>query len=208
MVPMRDGIKLATDVYLPAVVPGKQQERLPVILSRIPYNKDVAKRAGNYFASHGYAFVAQDTRGRYGSEGVWKFLTDDGVDGKDCAAWIGKQPWSNGRIGMLGTSYVGGTQHTMALADVPELATVIPVDAASNMGRQGMRNAGAFEMRFWNWIMLKAGWAVCSKKIRPWPRNSKRWLRTAPPTCRNCLCAVGRLLCVSLPSMRTGWWRR
>lgn len=157
MVPMRDGIKLATDVYLPAVVPGKQQERLPVILSRIPYNKDVAKRAGNYFASHGYAFVAQDTRGRYGSEGVWKFLTDDGVDGKDCAAWIGKQPWSNGRIGMLGTSYVGGTQHTMALADVPELATVIPVDAASNMGRQGMRNAGAFEMRFWNWIMLKAG---------------------------------------------------
>ncbi|WP_265592970.1 CocE/NonD family hydrolase [Verrucomicrobium sp. BvORR034] len=157
MVPMRDGIKLATDVYLPAVASGQQQERLPVILSRIPYNKDGAKKAGNYFASHGYAFVAQDTRGRYGSEGVWKFLTDDGVDGKDCAAWIGKQPWSNGHIGMIGTSYVGGTQHTMALADVPELATVIPVDAASNMGRQSMRNAGAFEMRFWNWIMLNAG---------------------------------------------------
>lgn len=157
MVPMRDGVKLATDVYLPAVAPGQQQERLPVILTRIPYDKMGAKKAGMYFAAHGYAFVAQDTRGRYGSEGVWRFLTDDGADGKDCAAWIGKQPWSNGRIGMIGTSYVGGTQHTMALADVPELATVIPVDAASNMGRQSMRNAGAFEMRFWNWILLNAG---------------------------------------------------
>lgn len=153
MVAMRDGVKLATDIYLPAGHAGK----LPVILSRIPYNKDGAKSFGEYFAAHGYAFVAQDTRGRYGSEGVWRFLNDDGRDGKDCAAWIGAQPWSNGKIGMVGTSYVGGTQHAMALEDVPELATVIPVDAASNMGRQSMRNAGAFEMRFWNWILLNAG---------------------------------------------------
>jgi putative CocE/NonD family hydrolase len=84
-------------------------------------------------------------------------MTDDGPDGVDCAAWIGRQPWSNGKIGMIGTSYVGGTQHAMALARAPELATVIPVDAMSNLGRQSMRNAGAFEMRFWNWIMLNAG---------------------------------------------------
>lgn len=152
-VAMRDGVKLATDVYLPA----GNAEKLPVILTRTPYNKDGAKSFGEYFASNGYVFVAQDTRGRYASEGVWHWLTDDGGDGADCAAWIAAQPWSDGKIGMVGTSYVGGTQHAMALEKVPQLTTVIPVDAVSNMGRQSMRNAGAFEMRFWNWIMLNAG---------------------------------------------------
>ena len=153
MVAMRDGVKLATDVYLPVGNTAK----LPVILTRLPYNKDGAKSFGEYFAAHGYAFVAQDTRGRYASQGVWHWMTDDGMDGAACAAWISAQPWSNGKIGMVGTSYVGGTQHAMALEKVPQLTTVIPVDAVSNMGRQSMRNAGAFEMRFWNWIMLNAG---------------------------------------------------
>lgn len=155
-VAMRDGIHLATDVYLPArdgqVLPGRH----PVILTRLPYNKDGAKRFGEYFAKNGYAFVAQDCRGRYKSEGVWHWMSDDGPDGVDCAAWIGQQPWSNGKIGMVGTSYVGGTQHAMALAGAPELATIIPVDAVSNCGVQSVRNAGAFEMRFWNWILLNA----------------------------------------------------
>ncbi len=157
MVPMRDGARLATDVYRPAVDGKPSDERLPVILTRTPYNKSGASAAAEYFATHGYVFVAQDTRGRYGSEGVWHMLTDDGPDGVDCAAWIGKQPWSNARIGMIGTSYVGGTQHALALAGAPELKTVIPVDAMSNLGRQSMRNAGAFEMRFWNWIFMNAG---------------------------------------------------
>jgi len=153
MVSMRDGVKLATDIYLPAKFEG----RLPVILTRIPYNKNGAKSQGQYFARKGYAFVAQDCRGRYNSEGVWHWMTDDAPDGVDCAAWIEQQPWSNGKIGMIGTSYVGGTQHAMAMAKTPQLVTVIPVDAVANPGRQSMRNAGAFEMRFWNWIMLNAG---------------------------------------------------
>jgi uncharacterized protein len=153
MVAMRDGVKLATDVYRPA----GDGEKLPVILARTPYNKDGMKSYGNYFAAHGYAFAVQDTRGRYASQGVWHWLTDDGRDGTDCAAWIAAQPWANGKIGMVGTSYYGGTQHAMALEKVPQLTTVIPVDAVSNMGRQSVRNAGAFEMRFWNWIMLNAG---------------------------------------------------
>lgn len=157
MVALRDGTKLATDIYLPARDGQPVGGKLPVILTRTPYNKSGAKSYGQYFAKHGYAFVAQDTRGRYGSEGVWHWLTDDGLDGADCTAWIAQQPWSNGKIGMVGTSYVGGTQHAMAMEKVPQLVTVIPVDAVSNMGRQSMRNAGAFEMRFWNWIMLNAG---------------------------------------------------
>ncbi len=144
MVPMRDGVQLSTDVYRPAVDGQATSERLPVILTRTPYNKSGASDAGEYFATHGYVFVSQDTRGRYGSEGVWHMLTDDGRDGVDCAAWIGKQPWSSGKIGMIGTSYVGGTQHALALEHAPEVKTVIPADAMSNLGRQSMRNAGAY----------------------------------------------------------------
>ena len=157
MVPMRDGVHLATDIYRPASDGKPLDKPLPVILTRTPYNKRGAQSAARYFATNGYVFVAQDTRGRYQSEGVWHMLTDDGPDGVDCAAWIGKQPWSDGKIGMIGTSYVGGTQHALALAGAPELKTVIPVDAMSNLGRQSLRNAGAFEMRFWNWIFLNGG---------------------------------------------------
>jgi uncharacterized protein len=156
MVAMRDGVKLATDVYFPAKEGVRLEGRFPVILTRTPYNKTGGKKQGEYFARQGYVFVAQDCRGRYESEGVWHWMTDDGVDGVDCAAWIGQQPWSDGKIGMIGTSYVGGTQHAMALAGAKELTTVIPVDAVSNCGVQSMRNAGAFELRFWNWIMLNA----------------------------------------------------
>ncbi len=157
MVAMRDGVRLATDIYRPLKAGQVVTEPLPVILTRLPYNKQGCKAMGAYYATHGYVFVAQDTRGRYNSEGIWHMLTDDGPDGVDCCAWLGKQPWCNGKVGMIGTSYVGGTQHAMALAGAPELQTVIPVDAMSNLGRQSLRNAGAFELRFWNWIFLNAG---------------------------------------------------
>ena len=154
MAAMRDGVRLATDVYLPAKDGKPIEGKLPTILERRPYNKEGCGGSGRYYAARGYAFVGQDTRGRYKSEGVWHMLTDDGPDGADTAAWIGRQPWSNGKIGMIGTSYVGGTQHAMAMEKPPELVTVIPVDAMSNLGYQSMRNAGAFELRFWNWIMF------------------------------------------------------
>jgi putative CocE/NonD family hydrolase len=157
MVAMRDGVRLATDVYHPAKGGARLDGPFHVILTRTPYNKGGAKRHGEYFARNGYVFVAQDCRGRYGSEGIWHWMSDDGKDGADCAAWIGEQPWFAGKIGMIGTSYVGGTQHALALEGAKELATVIPVDAVSNCGVQSMRNAGAFELRFWNWIMLNAG---------------------------------------------------
>jgi len=158
MVPMRDGVRLATDVYRPTSEGKLLDDRRPVVLIRTPYNKGDGKSGdGKYFASHGYVVVVQDTRGRYHSEGVWHWMTDDEPDGFDCAQWVVDQPWADGRIGMMGGSYVGGTQHALAMSGSPHLTTIIPVDAVSNMGRQSMRNAGAFEMRFWNWIMLNAG---------------------------------------------------
>jgi uncharacterized protein len=166
MVPMRDGVRLASDVYLPRLDDGEPRD-VPTLLTRTPYSKDANSAAppagqlarpsmadfGHYFAARGYAVVVQDVRGRYKSEGVWHMLTDDADDGIDTCAWIGQQPWSDERVGMFGTSYPGGLQHIVALARAPELKTVIPVDAVSNMGRRGMRYAGAFELRFWNWVM-------------------------------------------------------
>jgi hypothetical protein len=153
MVTMRDGVKLATDVYCPAkdgrVIDGK----FPAILERTPYNKDGSAGWARLFASHGYVAVAQDVRGRYGSEGRWVPLRDDVADGYDTAKWIGGQPWSDGGIGTVGTSYPGGTQHALAISNPPYLKTMIPVDAMSNFGRYGVRHNGAFELRWFNWVL-------------------------------------------------------
>ncbi len=134
MVPMRDGVRLATDIYLPTRDGAVVADRLPTILERTPYNKTGSEREGRYFAEHGYAFVSQDVRGRYRSDGVWRMTNDDGRDGADLCDWVGRQPWSNGSIGTMGTSYVGGTQHAIALEKAPNLKTAIPVDAMSNYG--------------------------------------------------------------------------
>lgn len=187
MVSMRDGVRLATDIYRPARDGKPVAEKLPVILTRTPYNKAGDKTTAKFFASHGYVYVAQDTRGRYQSEGVWHWLTDDGPDGADAAEWISKQPWSNGKIGMLGTSYVGGTQHALALAGSPYLKTVIPVDAVCNMGYASMRNGGAFEMRFWNWIFMNAARgsnaskdASTSEPLKVLSENRRQYLELLP----------------------------
>lgn len=156
-VPMRDGVSLATDIYLPPRVGQAPDQRWPTILMRTPYDKQGSKADGEFYARHGYVFVVQDTRGRYASDGVWHMLTDDGRDGFDTCGWIGRQSWSNGKLGTIGTSYVGGTQHALAMERPPQLVTSIPVDAMSNLGYQGMRNGGAFELRFWNWIFSIAG---------------------------------------------------
>jgi hypothetical protein len=152
MVPMRDGVLLATDIYFPAKDGARREGKFPAILERTPYNKDASLGYLLSFVTHGYVVVVQDTRGRYASEGVWHMMTDDVNDGYDTAQWLVNQPWSDGAFGMIGTSYVGGTQHAMAESNPPGLKVLMPVDAVSNAGYFGMRNGGAFELRFFNWI--------------------------------------------------------
>ncbi len=153
MVSMRDGVMLATDVYRPARNGTPIDGKLPVILMRTPYNKVLRGTGpGQYFAARGYVVVVQDVRGRYKSQGHWRPLTDDANDGFDTAQWIGRQPWSDGGIGTIGTSYEGGTQHALALSNAPFLKTMIPLFAMSNYGQYGVRHNGAFELRFFNWI--------------------------------------------------------
>lgn len=157
MVPMRDGVKLATDIYFPARDGKPVEGKFPVIMERTPYGKATAHGWANYFVSRGYIGVAQDTRGRFESEGVWRGLIDDPNDGHDTAVWLGKQPWFAGAIGTVGTSYPGGTQHALALGNAPYLKAMIPSCAVSNQGEYGMRHDGAWEMRFFNWIFNIAG---------------------------------------------------
>jgi hypothetical protein len=154
MVPMRDGARLSTDIYFPArdgiAAPGK----FPVIIERTPYGAHNIESWASYFVPRGYIAIGQNVRGRYGSEGRWFPHRDDVNDGYDMAKWIGQQSWSSGKIGSVGTSYPGGTQHAMAMSNPPHLAAMIPVDSMSNAGRYGVRHNGAFELRFFNWIFM------------------------------------------------------
>jgi putative CocE/NonD family hydrolase len=153
MIPMRDGVKLAADIYRPALDGKPLEGKFPALLTRTPYNKgDGTSAEGLYYAARGYVVVANDTRGRYKSEGVWRMMVDDPRDGFDVVEWIAAQSWSNGKVGTYGTSYPGGTQHALAAMNPPHLTTMVPVDALSNTGIAGMRHGGAFELRFANWI--------------------------------------------------------
>jgi putative CocE/NonD family hydrolase len=153
----RDGTKLAADVYLPAKNGAAVAGRHPTLLCRTPYDKAREAETARWFAARGYAVVVNDCRGRFGSEGRWRMLLDDPADGADVMKWIAEQPWSTGKVGTLGTSYVGGTQHALACADPPGLACMIPVDSVSNAGVAGIRHGGAFELRFFNWAFLHGG---------------------------------------------------
>ena len=101
-VPVSDGVHLATDVYLPDG-PGP----FPVLFTRTPYHRAGAGGTAQSYCNRGYAYVVQDARGRYDSEGMFHPLVDEARDGHDALDWIANQRWCNGRIGMVGRSYLG-----------------------------------------------------------------------------------------------------
>ena len=121
---MSDGVKLATDIYLPA-----QGEKWPCILMRSPYNKNNSKGDGEKFTKMGYAVVIQDTRGKFESEGKFYPFKHDRKDGLATIDWIKSQKWFGGKIAGWGGSYVGYTQ--WAIAD--QLDAFVPVVTSANM---------------------------------------------------------------------------
>jgi putative CocE/NonD family hydrolase len=149
---MRDGVRLATNVYRPAENGKVVEGKFPVILERTPYGKDNDVYYANHWVTQGYVVILQDVRGRFNSEGVWRFFRDDMNDGYDTAKWIDSQPWCSCAIGTVGGSYPGGTQHALALSNPPALKAMIPAYATSDPGRVGLRHNGAFELRWLNWI--------------------------------------------------------
>jgi putative CocE/NonD family hydrolase len=150
MIPMRDGVKLAADVWLPEA-PG----RYPVLLARTPYLKTGLRLSqwAQYFASRGYVFAIQDTRGRGDSEGTFDAFFGEGKDGYDTIEWLAAQPWSNGRVGMLGPSYLGTAQWLAARERPPHLACIAPTAAAGRWFEELPYMGGAFsELTALSWV--------------------------------------------------------
>ena len=174
MVPMRDGVRLATDIYRPKDLDGA----LPTVLIRTPYNKGAnpnGDASAMFFASHGYAVAVQDVRGKFASEGQFRVYEGDTTDWTDAFNWIGTQPWSTGKIGTYGCSYLGEGQIVAAQQRHPNHIAAIAQAAGGNLGRVGRRRqfwgsveGGAFS------ISINFGWmpvyASIDKGARPMPK--------------------------------------
>src|ERR1700730_12438694 len=141
----RDGVKLYADIYRP-----KAEGKFPVILMRTPYDKAAswAVSPAYQIVTHGYVVVVQDVRGRYTSEGEWYPFRHELDDGYDAVEWVAALPYSNGKVGMMGGSYVGATQMLAAIAHPPHLAGICPVVTASNYHNVWTYQRGAFEQCF------------------------------------------------------------
>jgi uncharacterized protein len=122
-IPMRDGVHLAADLFLP-----HGGGRWPTVLVRTPYNRKLPVMTGyRFFTRRGYAVVIQDVRGRYASQGVFGGTAQEGPDGNDTINWIAEQSWSNGRVAMVGSSYSGLVQWWAAIQDNPHLMAISPM---------------------------------------------------------------------------------
>ena len=141
-VPMDDGTLLSTDIYLPDA-----DGSYPTLLMRTPYN-NYDPSTGYFFAEHGYAVVLQDVRGKCDSDGLFYPLVNEAKDGYTTQTWCAAQPWSNGKIGTLGSSYVGATQWLPSSLANENLVCLFPYVAASNYYRHWFYNNGAFALSF------------------------------------------------------------
>ena len=194
MVPMRDGVRLATDVHLPtrSAEGAPLEGPWPVILERTPYGRNRPSRSerslaepdeaksraevARIFAERGYVVIYQDVRGRYDSEGVYQKYLDDAPDGYDSCAWILEQPWCDGRIGTKGLSYAAHTQGALASAGAPGVAAMFldsggsptPIRAAS--GRAVRSSSSRPRGRTGTRSSVPRSW-----RIR---RRSRRWRRS------------------------------
>ena len=188
-VEMRDGEKLIADVYRPARSGEPVEGRFPVILIRTSYNKDNAQKQLDYesFVRWGYVVVIQDVRGRYKSGGSHYHGVAEAEDGYDTIEWIALRPWSNGRVGMTGISYLGAVQAAAAAINPPHLASVFHVKAPANYYQNGFRHHGTFLMYT---LPIAFMWAESSKLALedpvlrkaahdPWKKSSE-WLSRMP----------------------------
>lgn len=173
MVPMRDGVRLCTDIYRP-----KTDQKVPVIFSRTPYNfngwRDGEESNRTYqrameAVKRGYAYVVQNERGRYFSEGQWDILGTPLTDAGDAFTWMAEQDWCNGRIGTLGCSSTAEWQMAAASLNHPAHAAMVPQGFGAGVGRVGpffeqgnWYRGGAVQMLFIAWL-----YGVQNDRVRP-----------------------------------------
>ncbi|MFN0167591.1 MAG: CocE/NonD family hydrolase [Bryobacteraceae bacterium] len=157
IVPMRDGIKLYADVYRPA-----REGKFPVLVVRTPYGKqrDGIHQSKIQFAQRGYAVVVQDTRGRFESEGAWDPFRNEAKDGYDTIEWAARQPWSNGKVGTEGGSYLGNVQWQAAAQTPPSLVAIFPAVASTSLYHNTFYHGGAFK------LAVSYGWGAIRMPLR------------------------------------------
>src|SRR5262245_30682143 len=120
-VPMRDGTRLALDLYFPS----GPSSGLPVVLERTPYNKAAFVPEAKFWTVRGYVYAVQDVRGRFRSEGRFEPFLRDGPDGFDTIEWLARQPWCSGKVGTIGPSYNALVQWQAAVEQPPHLAAMV-----------------------------------------------------------------------------------
>jgi putative CocE/NonD family hydrolase len=163
MMPMRDGIRLATDIYRP-----KGNGKHPIVFSRTPYNFNTwvdgkmttrALEDAYQAVSRGYVYVVQNERGRFFSEGEWDILGTPITDGYDALDWMSKQAWSNGKVGLIGCSSTAEWQMAVASQNHPALAAMVAQGFGAGVGRVGKfmeqgnwYRGGAQQMLFTSWL--------------------------------------------------------
>lgn len=173
MMPMRDGVRLATDIYRP-----KGDGKYPVVFSRTPYNfntwidREMRTRtleAAYEAVERGYVYVVQNERGRFFSEGEWDILGTPLTDGYDAFTWMAAQPWSNGKIGVIGCSSTAEWQMAVASQNHPALAAMVAQGYGAGVGRIGKYmeqgnwyRGGAHQMLFTAWL-----YGTQNDKFRP-----------------------------------------
>jgi putative CocE/NonD family hydrolase len=147
-IPMRDGVELAADVYLPA-----QDGPAPCIVEPTPYGKENMFNVADaeLLQSHGYAFVSVDVRGRGKSEGEWTAFVNDPDDCHDAVEWVAAQDWSTGKVGMTGLSYMGWVQWAAASRRPPHLTCMVSTSAAGRWQQEIPYTNGAFQLYFAWW---------------------------------------------------------
>ena len=169
MVPMRDGVKLATDVYVPT---NQGQGPFPVIIERTPYNKrECGHVTAQYFARRGYVAVVQDERGTYRSEGEYYWFRDNAwgehQDGYDSIEWAGTQSWSSGKVGTIGLSMGGDNQYLTAPTAPPHLVAMFPAHAGPNPYRDSFYQGGGGAPH-----MIMAAWLLTQNEMaKPFRTN-------------------------------------
>ncbi|MDP3179697.1 MAG: CocE/NonD family hydrolase [Spirochaetaceae bacterium] len=172
MVSMRDGVRLATDVYLPTEGGQSLPGAFPAILERTPYDKTAPSRSERtvsnpapmsraevaaFFTARGYAVVYQDCRGTHASEGRFTKYLSEGEDGYDAIAWIAAQSWCDGKVGTMGLSYAAHAQVAAACLAPPALAAMFVDSGGFHDAYQGgIRQGGAFELKQATWALRQA----------------------------------------------------
>jgi len=187
----RDGVWLATDVWRPSEHGEPLPSPFPAVLVRTPYGRtgDRYARHGEFWAERGYLFVVQDVRGRFGSEGDFILLANEGPDGYDAVEWAAALNYCDGNDGTFGTSYSAWTQNALALERPPHLKAMWVNQGGSNGNITALRHNGALELRWLTWAVSHGAISpealrdpVLSKELQHNTEQMYDWLTRLPWT--------------------------